>query len=188
MKDIVLALSRGVCFRNRIDNSTIKNCDSAIEIYKERNCEFIAVVGGIFNNDNIQTKPIADLMTDYILRIEKNIKIISENKSLDTWENIIFLNNIFSEKSISKKNKIFICADKLHAIRVYILLKYYGFTPVIIKSKIKLDFKTIVKEIILIAMTLLDKTGEKNIFIKNILKKEREKRKNGDVFLSYNIK
>lgn len=44
------------------------------------------------------------------------------------------------------------------------------------------------KETILIPMTIIDKTGEKNIIVKNILKKEREKRKNGETYLNYDIK
>lgn len=188
MKHVVLALSRGVLALNKIDESTIKNCDSAIMTYKKNNCEFICTVGGIFQPKDIQDIPISELMKKYILKEYNDIKIISENMSLDTWQNIQFLVELFNKNNISKEYKVFICADHLHALRVKILLKHYGFISEIVKSKIKLDLKTIIKEIILICMTIVDKTGEKNIIVKNILNKERNKRKDGNVYLNYNTK
>jgi len=201
---IVVVMSRGVLPINKIDADTRKNCISAIMTCNKYRAQYIVTCGGIFNNKKIQTQPIARLMKKYIKKIYELIdfiedkewgdiyvkpkRIIAECRSLDTYQNVEFMNKIFKKTGIHKNDHIVICSDYLHYIRTKILFKNLGYNHISYSEfsanndycKICLSFKRAIKEFVLICMTKYD-PGLRKWPVKNIMEKERGKRKNSSI-------
>lgn len=122
---------------------------------------------------------------DYKFRKIPLDSILVETKSLDTIENIKYAHKLMANMK-EPVHTIYIFADTLHAIRVKILLKSYGYRNIkIVKSSIMLDFKTIIQELVLITFAYFDPTGTKLWPMNKRLAKERERRKRGKAYLSY---
>lgn len=208
-KTVVIAMSRGIIPVNAIDNSTKRNCLSAVKTSDAVCAKYIITCGGIFQPPDVQTIPIATLMVTAIKNIlvflndveDKEFgktydypkEILSETKSLDTYQNVEFMDMKFRELEIEKDDEIIICADKFHYIRTKILFENIGYTNIKYSQFsqndyecfIELSFKEKIKEIILICMAIYDPTGKTYWPIKQIMERERQKRKTGQVYLSY---
>jgi len=185
MNTVVIAMSKDVLPVNVIDNSTKRNCLSAVKTCDATRAKYIITCGGIFRPPNVQTVPIATLMVTAIKNIQAFLnyvedkefgkiynypkEILSETKSLDTYQNVEFMDKKFQKVGIRKDDEIIICSDYFHYIRTKILFHSLGYTN-IKHSKfseddddciIQLSFKEKIKEIILICMTIYDPTGER---------------------------
>lgn len=182
---------------NKIDADTRKNCISAIMTCNKYRAQYIVTCGGIFNNKKIQTQPIARLMRKYIKRIYEFIdfiedkewgdiyikpkRIIAECKSLDTYQNVEFMNEIFKKAGIKKNDHIIICADYLQYRRTKILFKNLGYHHISYSElsandnycKICLTFKRNIKEFVLTCIAKYDPSGKKWI-VKKIREKEKK--------------
>ena len=209
MIDIVIAMSRGVLEHNILDVPTTKNCLSAVKTCDKLRAKYIFTCGGIFQPKKIQSISIALLMknaiekTFHILENQEDPewgrdlnypkKIITENKSLDTYQNVLFMHKKFRDFHISKNDHIIICSDFFHFLRTNLLFKKLGYTNISFSEfseidddcKIKLSMKDIIKEIALILMAMYDPTGEKWWPVRQIMQNERNKRKTGQAYLSY---
>lgn len=209
MDYVVIAMSRGVLEYNQIDNSTQRNCLAAVKTIDEKKAKYAVTCGGIFQPKSIQSKPIAVLMSNTIEKMylylemledeecgkqhNRPEQVIVEKESLDTYQNVEFMNTKFEELEIEKDINIIICSDYFHYVRTKILLKYYGYKNIFHSSfskkdvdcKISLPIKEIMKELILICMAIYDPTGKKYWPVRQIIQKERGRRSRGEAYLSY---
>jgi len=209
MIDIVIAMSRGVLEHNILDVATTRNCLSAVKTCDKLSARYIFTCGGIFQPKNVQSSSIAFLMksaiekTFHILENQEDPewgrdlnypkKIIIESKSLDTYQNVLFMHKKFKDFHISKHDHIIICSDFFHFLRTRLLFKKLGYTNISFSEFsetddtciVKLSIKEIIKEFILICMALYDPTGESHWPVRAIMQRERAKRSSGQAYLSY---
>ncbi|MCF7795817.1 YdcF family protein [Patescibacteria group bacterium] len=113
---------------------SVENLVSSYYFWARRLCSskyniYFAVVGGIFLSEEYQTIPISDIMVDCLLdwRIPRD-KIFSENKSVDSWENIKFINIEIKKhfpEGLNYFDQIVIFSHKSH-FRHYRIMRSYG--------------------------------------------------------------
>ena len=107
-----------------------RRLDSAYDFLKE-NDDVICIVSGGQGNDEKITEALA--MKNYL--VEKGInpdKIIMEDKSSNTYENMKFSAEILKTYGI---NKIAIVTDGFHQYRAGLIAKKYGLSPSAINAK-----------------------------------------------------
>ncbi|MCF7906585.1 YdcF family protein [Patescibacteria group bacterium] len=112
---------------------TLGNLESAYKYWSSElvsnNSIYFAVVGGIFLPEKYQTIPISDIMMRQLINwnIPKNM-IFKETKSVDSWENVKFINIELKKHfpdGLKYFDKIIIFSHKCH-FRHYRIIRSYG--------------------------------------------------------------
>lgn len=159
--------SNEVAEKNSLKNTkTLKRLKKGLIIWKKGKFDKIIVAGGIYLPEKIQSRPSGELMKEWL--IKQNIpaeKIICENKSRDTYENISGVLEIIKD---DPKPEITVITHWQHALRFKITFRRAH------KMKIKIimmwywvDLKTFIFEWPFLLIHIIDKTGNSSIVKKN---------------------
>ncbi len=160
-------------------------CDAGAEFFKKIEGEVnIVCTGGIFLPPFLQTKPASSLMKEYLISVHgiPPEKIWTEEKSLDSWENVEMTRRTLQERGIKEieEIEIFVVSHWPHALRLKRLFRYQGFHKV--KSlglHYPVGWRMWVLELLNNILTLIDPTGKSKW-----VKKERERRRTRDYSLA----
>ncbi|WP_207666024.1 YdcF family protein [Thermohalobacter berrensis] len=102
--------------------------------YLERNPKTKVIVSGGQGPDELITE--AEAMKRFLIKngIEEN-RIIKEEKSTSTYENIIFTKKILDKEEGKKKHDIMIVTSDYHLFRAKYLAYLNGFNPYVLSAK-----------------------------------------------------
>lgn len=168
--------------QNNITSMDTKiHLDEAAKIFNNGNFfDYIICSAGIFLPENMQTVPGSVLMKEYLVK-NYNIreeKILVEDKSVDSMENVKFTKEILEKMGQNIENIDMTCiAHKLHNARFRNIFRYFGFKKVhFIDLHYKFSFKLLLIECIGILISFLDPSASSSL-----LEKERNKRRNREL-------
>lgn len=165
---VLFVPSSGVSALNRLRKDTLRRCKRGLRLWQSGRYDYLLLSGGIFNPPNIQTVPASLLMRNWFLAHSVDgSKIITEEESLDTFENVKFGIKELEEKGLSVA-KIAVVSQWQHVIfRIFpIFLLGYGRLirphPMWYFASIKDFFREAIAILIFILYCLmLDPKGEK---------------------------
>ncbi len=101
---------------------TLPRLEAGLEAWASGRFHYILVCGGIFLPQNIQTRAAADIMADWLVEHGiRRVAIITEDRSVDTFENVNFGIAALQRVGIEKPT-ISVCSHALHAVRTCISL------------------------------------------------------------------
>jgi uncharacterized SAM-binding protein YcdF (DUF218 family) len=122
MYDVIIVLGYLVEDNGKLPEEQILRINKGIELLNKKQARNIIMNGGFGNHFNKTNKPLAWYMKEFAMKQGiPSRKIISENKSANTIENILF------SKAIIIKHKwksIIIVSSKYHIPRVKMICKY----------------------------------------------------------------
>lgn len=158
---IILIPSNDIKPLNDLSNThTLLRCEEALKLWETNKYDFIITSGGCYYNRKIQTIPAADIMRQWL--ISKNVpeaKILSENKSVDTYTNVHYSLKLLREKGIDFES-LTIVSHWLHLVRIRMILRRnYNINPVCIPTRYRISFIEWLHEIIWLVYHFLDKSG-----------------------------
>ena len=141
------------------NNGTWYHLNKAKEYLRENSVDILILSGGIYKSG--QTKPTAQIMHAWFLKQDlknkfdsSNQRIIEENWSKNTYENIVF--SLTAIRAKLKDCEITVISEKYHLRRIrYLFKKFYNLE---IKS-VPIEYKNIfgrIKEFFLYIYTKLD--------------------------------
>jgi uncharacterized SAM-binding protein YcdF (DUF218 family) len=186
--------------QNVLNFDTMGNLEKAYKFWSSKflistkTSVYFAVVGGIFLPEEYQTIPISTTMMNQLIawKIPPE-KIFSEEKSVDSWENVKFINYKIKKtfpNGLKDFDKIYIVSHKCH-IRHKIIMRSYGIKKCkiemvntdydFLKADEKKDLMRYIKEFISNCISIVDPKG----CWFPILLHERKKRRRGDGKLTY---
>lgn len=134
----------GVNKQDILNYDTMNNLNAAygywVRRLANRNNIYFAIPGGIFLPEKYQTIPISEIMKSHLRNwmVPENI-IFYENKSVDSWENVNFMNIKLGRSflgGLQYFDKILIFSHKCH-YRHYRIMRSYGV------KKSKIEFLTV---------------------------------------------
>ena len=154
---------------NLSKKDTLIRCEEGLQIIRQNNGTYTKVIvsGGIFNSPKIQTKPASKLMANWFI---KNgilpTRIICEDKSQDTFENVRFTIEKLKKEGITNP-EITIVTQWQHAIRFRLCFSAYGIKIKTRSLHYPVSLKTWIKEWLFIAYHIYDRKGTKFFARKN---------------------
>ncbi|MBU4369696.1 YdcF family protein [Patescibacteria group bacterium] len=161
---------------NKLSSSnTLQRCKKGLKLWESNQYDYIVTSGGLYNDKSIQTVPAADIMKNWLIThgIEKE-KILSENKSLDTYTNIHYALSLLKKKNI-KIASFTIVSHWTHLIRFRIIfLRNYKVNIICIPVKYQLGTKEYFYEFFMFLYHFFDKIGN-GLFEKKIRESRRKK-------------
>ena len=195
---ILLILSRNIGFelvdgkmmviQNHITSMDTKiHLDNGAKLFKKDNFDYIFCVGGLYLPETFQTKPASMLMKEYL--IEKyginDKKILIEERSVDTTENVIEMIKVLDKHKINIKNvEIKVVSYFLHNIRVGRILKHFGAKKVdYFNLYYRIPVKLFFIEVLSIVLNFFDPEGKSPISMKE--KATRKNRKLSNILKNY---
>lgn len=175
-KNIIFVPSNDIESLNSLSSTkTLLRCKEALRLWKTDKYDLLVVSGGRTCKQEIQTIPAADLMKQWLIsnKVDRN-KILSEDKSLDTYTNIHYSLKLLEENNIVFEN-LTVVSHWTHLKRIRtILWKNYKIRSTCIPVKYKLSLTEWLHEIIWLFYLLFDKTG--NGFFEKKVRQKIKKR------------
>lgn len=93
-------------------------CRAALQLWQTGRFDLLLLTGGVFLPPHIQTRPSAELMKDWFRSQDvEPSRIVTETRSLDTFENIAFSLTELRRRGIENP-LITVCTQWLHALRI----------------------------------------------------------------------
>ncbi|WFD08898.1 YdcF family protein [Tepidibacter hydrothermalis] len=130
--DYLVVLGSGL-WGDVLSPTLLGRMNTALEFIENNPNTKIVVCGGQGRGENM---PEAEAMRDYlVLNGVDESKIIQEDKSTSTLENLKFAKNILEELDGKKNHKIMIVTNEFHLFRSKFIAKRLGFTPYGMPSK-----------------------------------------------------
>ncbi|HLM84157.1 MAG TPA: YdcF family protein [Candidatus Bathyarchaeia archaeon] len=173
---ILLIPSNDIKPLNQLLNThTLKRCQKASELWRTNKYDFIITSGGCCNNRKTQTIPAADIMKQWLIsqKVDES-KILSENKSLDTYTNIHYSLKLLKKRGI-EFSELTVVSHWTHLKRIKtILRRNYGIEPICIPVEYKISFSEWLHEIVWSFYLLFDKSG--NGLFERVVRKHIQKR------------
>ena len=122
-KKIILIPSNDISSLNQLSGTnTLLRCEEALKLWKTGGYDVIVASGGRTCKKEIQTIPAADIMKQWLIlnKVDES-KILSENKSLDTYTNMHYSLKLLEKNNISSKN-LTVVSHWAHLLRIKIIL------------------------------------------------------------------
>src|SRR3989344_8801451 len=121
MIDVIIVLGDFVD-KKGISEEQKKRINRGLELYHKKNARFILFCGGFGKHFNTTKLSLAKHMKEYAVQSgAPSNKVILENESFNTVENIIFAKKILDKK---KFRKILVVSSDWHILRVKLICKY----------------------------------------------------------------
>jgi dihydrodipicolinate synthase/N-acetylneuraminate lyase len=115
--------------------------DRFVKFVKKNKIDVVVLCGGHTNLKSPE-KSEAGTMADYLTKfLDSNVKIVLEDRSLTTEQNIKFAKE---HMNLDPKNKIFIVSDSVRFFKIYWLMLYHWFG--LSKDEINAEWLKIAKE------------------------------------------
>ena len=122
MIDVIIVLGDYVDLKRGISEEQRKRIDRGIQLFHQNKAKFLLFCGGFGKHFNTTKISLAKHMKIYAVKEGiSNKKIILENKSFNTIENLIFAKQISDQR---KFKKILIVSSDWHIARVKLISKY----------------------------------------------------------------
>jgi len=157
---VLLVPCGGISAKNQISSKdTLPRCLKALELWQTGQYDRIVVTGGIFLPQHIQTVPAGEIMRQWFEKqgIEHD-KILVENKSLDTYENVRYVLDKLKEREIENP-EITLVTQWQHSWRFWLTFRSYGIKIKRHKVKFKISWLTWLLEFAFIFIHLIDPKG-----------------------------
>ncbi|TSC56122.1 MAG: hypothetical protein G01um101418_489 [Parcubacteria group bacterium Gr01-1014_18] len=147
---------------------TLIRCQKALELWKTGKYDIIFLCGGIFNPPHIQTRAASELMAEwFVLQGDLEEYLVLERKSLDTYGNITFFLDAWTEMSLAQP-EVTVVTQWQHAIRIFITFFLAHGTIVRIHPLFyRISWKTFLMEWVMIFYHLFDWKGTGRVARRN---------------------
>lgn len=168
MKRILVIMSELVTPVDKLSQVTIWRLEAGLAEWQVGGFDRIVVPGGIFLPPDVQTRPIAVLMADWLLqRGVPAESILVEPYSRDTFGNIRFLTEKLAEQNFAPETtELTLLSHWQHTARAALTAKAYGWQRVVTKPlRYPIGLIGFLKECVFYAVHLLDRRGD-GIFAK----------------------
>ena len=145
------------------EKDTMIRMKEALRMWQEGGWDYILVSGGTFTSKKIMTIPGARMMRSwFVSRGVSSDKIIVEDQSRDTYQNIAFSIEAIEERPgrFVREANITVVTQWQHAIRFWLTFRTYGIKVDLQKLHYPMGVIGIVREFALIAVTALDPKGK----------------------------
>lgn len=112
-----------------LGRDTLIRLERGLDLWKKDPEAFLLVTGGIFCVRERQTRPAADIMADWLVTHGvPQTKILHEDASLDTFENVRFsLDTLHAHGISTDGTNITVVSEFQHALRIYLTFRLgYG--------------------------------------------------------------
>lgn len=159
--------------KDQLGRDTLLRCQEALDLWDSQEFHYILVAGGIFNPPAVQTVPAAQIMADwFVSHGVLRSRILIEDKSLDTYENIHFSMRLLREQFSRSLGELLVVTHWTHSLRF--LMTFRRAHGVLISASslfYPLGWRACLSECVSLTLHLLDSRG--NNPVSRLLRRSR---------------